>query len=333
MRRILGSALLLAGVTTAAAGQRPAPARIDSATLASQPSWYEGYFESFDRAVAALDLVPLRDTHLARGEREVRVWTQVELGVPKRMVQVRDVGGRITGEGVFYWPAPVPNPSRGERPGQSLRDIVAYNHAGTCGPIRVRGEMAACRVRFVSAPDWRSILRDAEGAGLWTIPDPSALPNDGIMTLDGWTIAVELRTSDSYRAYRYNSPEAHPKWAPAAQAIKIAETFARADALLVPPDAEQRYRGVTRGSYGSAIKLCGGSTTWEFADDLATAAKRQGVAMPDSTGRVEPEYYVELTGIASPEWSAKQSESKFARVLSAGRLHVVKLWTGGECPK
>jgi hypothetical protein len=333
MRKILLSALLLVGLSTTAAGQRAPRARIDSVTLAKQPSWYEGYFQSFDEAVSALDLTPLRDTKLARGEREVRVWTQIELGDPKRMVRVRDAGGRITGEGVFYWGSSPPDTSRGKKPVQPAQDIVAYNHAGTCGAIRARGEMSACRVRYTSAPDWRSILRDAERAGLWTIPDPSTLPNDGIMTLDGWTIVVELRTSDSYRTYRYNSPEAHPKWPSAAQAIRIAETFAGADAMLVPPDAQKRYRGVTRGSYRSGIKLCGGETTWEFADELPSAARREGIAMPDSAGHAAPEYYVELTGIASPEWLARRVDSKFPRVLNAGRLHVVKLWTGAECAK
>ncbi|MEO6526722.1 MAG: hypothetical protein ABIP93_08880 [Gemmatimonadaceae bacterium] len=331
MRRILFGTLLLAGASTVAAGQRPA--RIDSTFLASQPSWYDGYLSSFDRAVATLDLAPLRDTRLARGEREVRVWTQIEIGDPKRMVRVRDVGGRITGEGVFYWGAPLAEPARSEKPPPSNEDIVAYNNAGTCGEIHVRGDMSACRLRYVSAPDWRSILRDAESAGLWTIPDPSTLPSDGIITIDGWTIVVELRTSESYRAYRYNSPETHPKWPSAAQAIKIAETFARADAMLAPPDAQKTYRGVTRGSYRSGLKLCGEQTTLEFADELTSAAKREGIVMPDGTGRAAPEYYVELTGIASPEWLAKRVESKFSRVLNPGRLHAVKLWTGAECGK
>ena len=333
MRKVLKSVLplLLAGVSSTAAAQRPARTPIDAATLAKQPSWYEGYFASFDEAVSSLDLKPLRDTKLARGEREVRVWTQIELGDPKRMARVRDVGGRIEGEGVFYWA--VSDSNRAEKPGQPREDIVAYNNAGTCGAIRVREEMAACRLRYVSVPDWRAILRQSEGAGLWTIPDPSTLPNDGIMTLDGWTVVVELRTSDSYRAYRYNSPEAHPQWPSAAQAIRIAETFASADALLVPPDAEKKYRGVTRGSYRSGLKLCDGNTTLEFADELASAARREGIVMPDSAGRVGPEYYVEVTGIASPEWLARRVESKFAQVLNPRRLYAVKLWTGAECAK
>ncbi|HEV7991058.1 MAG TPA: hypothetical protein VGP25_04490 [Gemmatimonadaceae bacterium] len=332
MRRFLQAILLLAGASNFAAAQRTSPSPIDSATLAIQPSWYEGYFESFDAATAALDLQSLRDARLARGEREVRVWTQIEIGVPKRMVRIREVDGRVTGEGVLYWSVPKPDSSGGDSVGPLVHDIVAYNHAGTCGQIRVKGETAACRTRYLKTPDWRAIMREAERSGLWTIPDPSTLPDDGLMTLDGWTIVVELRTSDAYRAYRYNSPEVHRKWTPAAQAIKVAEAFARADEQLAPPDVQKEYRGVTGGQYRSAIKLCDG-VTFEFGDDLASAARRANVVMPEETARPGAEYYVELTGIASPEWASARFESKFGRVLSVGEVKVLKPWTGAECRK
>ena len=157
-------------------------------------------------------------------------------------------------------------------------------------------------------------------------PDPSALPPDHVVVLDGWTMVVELRDGERYRTYRYNNPESHTKWPSAAQAGEIARTLSGIDSLALPPDVWKTYRGITTGRYQSAFRSCDGAE-WEFHDALRSLVKRTPPSdrvklapLADSSARDSTLYEVEVLGELTPEWLARKWESKYPRVLQVIEL-------------
>jgi hypothetical protein len=282
---------------------------------------------------------------LRPGEREVRLWTQVEIAVPKQLYRFVDRGGAVRGDLVYYWGAAAPDTALGERPGETTHDLMRYMLEGQCRGFAVAEDTGVCRARFRREPPWRAVLRAAEAESLWTIPDPSALPRDGVVGADGWTIVVELRDGPRYRTYRYNSPHVHPKWPPAAQVQRIARSLGAIDSLVAPSAVRRTYRGVTTGRYERAFRACGDTSAWEFHHDLRTLAKNAppGVraALPpdladttagDSAGRDTTALYtVEVVGEPGPAWLARRWESKFSRVLEVFELRSVRPGMAPDC--
>lgn len=341
-------AALLAPVVGGA--QTPAPPPVVAPQHARADSvppevWVDIYFASFDPAARAAGLDPLRDVRLRPGEREVRLWTQVEIGVPKQLYRFVDRGGAVRGELIYYWGADAPDTARGERPGETMHDLMQYTLQGQCDRFAVAEETGVCRARFVREPAWGEILRTAEAEGLWTIPDPSALPPDSVMVFDGWTIVVELRDGPRYRTFRYNSPDAHPKWPSAVRVQAIARGLGAVDSLVAPGVVRRAYRGVTTGRYESAFRACGDTVTWGFDGDLRSLAKAApaGIratlpaALSDTTTRdplgrdTTAMYTVEVVGELTPAWLARQWGSRFPRVLQVIELRAAQPGMAADC--
>jgi hypothetical protein len=166
-----------------------------------------------------------------------------------------------------------------------MHDLLLHTLQGRCDRFARTEDTGVCRARFHEAPAWEKVLRAAEADGLWSIPDPSTLPSDSVMVLDGWTIVAELRDGPRYRMFQYNSPERHPRWPSAAQVQSIARRLGGIDSLVAASSAQRVYRGVTTGRYGSAFRVCGDTATWEFHDDLRYLAQnaREGIRAQQPT--------------------------------------------------
>jgi len=297
--------------------------------------WPEVYFDGFDGATQAAGLKPLRTVKLLRGHREVRIWTQVELGIPKELYRFSDRGGAVDGELILYWSVSPPDSLLGEKPGETSHDLMLYRLKGQCSLISVVQDTGICRAHFTKRPDWRAILRSAESHGLWSIPDPSALPEDGIEMLDGWTIVVELRDDRGYRTYRYNTPDAHPAWPSAGQVSRVASTVAASQSLMTASEVVRVYRGMTTGGYRTAFKPCNEAAEHDFYGDLPSLAKHgsaEVLAAYDSAfSRGTSQFYLEVVGELTPIWLARRWGSKYERALQVTKLRLVRPWTGTEC--
>lgn len=191
--------------------------------------WAESYFYSYDDAAISAGLPLLRADTLPPGEHEVRIW----LG-ESRLYRFHERAGKVDGEEILYWPAggrrhPGTNP-----PGQTYDEIMRHTFAGRCDHLSEKGRMVTCRVRFTAPPPWRRVLQATGEAGLWTLPDPSTFPDDGIVVFDGWWMSVELRDGSTYRAYHYENPEHHPRWPTASRAVAIRDLLSAIDSLWVP---------------------------------------------------------------------------------------------------
>nr|MCU0625639.1 hypothetical protein [Gemmatimonadaceae bacterium] len=228
------------------------------------------YFGHFDAAAHAAGLEPLRLVRSRPGEREVRLWTQVEIGVPKELYRFVAGPGTVGGELILHWPIG----HGGERRGGNLMvdDMMRQSLEGVCDGFARSDDAGICRARFRRDPPWSEVLRAVEAAGLWTIPDPSALPDDSVRMLDGWTIVAEMRDGPRYRTWRYNSPAAHPRWPSAAQVRELAKALDAIGSLVSPSTSKRVYRGVTTGMRGSAFHACDGAGTWEFDGELRALA-------------------------------------------------------------
>jgi hypothetical protein len=297
------------------------------------------YISGYDEVARATGLMPLRLVRLGAGEREVRIWTQVAIAIPMQLYRFVDRGGRVTGELIFYWPAAPTETTMGGRSGDVSHDMMMYILPGRCDRFAVAEDTGICRARFTRTPDWGRVLRAAESHGLWTIPDPSTLPPDGVRVLDGWSIVVELRDVHGYRAYSYANPGSHPKWPSAAQVTEVAKTLGAIDSLVAPSDVDRVYRGVTTGRYQSAFRSCESGAEWDFHSDLRALARNasprvRALFPADSTGAAPSDsslFYVEVLGSLTPEWLAQRWGSRFPRALRVLELRDVRAWTGVEC--
>jgi hypothetical protein len=323
------------------AGASTSTAQIVGANADSIPnaSWVGIYFESFDEAAKAAELTPLRKATRPANEREVRLWTQVEMGVPKQLYRFTERDGRVRGELVLYWSRAPGNLATDERPGETMHDLMMYNLPGRCGHFTMTTDAAACRARFRREPAWKDALRETESHGLWTLPDPSLLPKENVISLDGWTMVVELRDGSRYRTYQYHDPGTHPQWPSDSRAAKIAGVLRGVDALVRPPDVHRVFRGLTTGRYRSAFRSCDGAETWDFFADLPSLLSRAEPRIRDSapasaadtTARDSTLYEVEVLGQLTPEWLARRWNSPYPRALQVVELRAVRPTSGSRC--
>ena len=340
-------AALLALAAACRGTARPDGRSASASPLAPLPAmpWAPLYFPGYDSVTTAAGLPPLRAASLPPGDREVRVWVSTPFGAPNVLYRFRDHRGVVTGTRYDYWPALPADTAAGERPGETIHDLMVYRLRGQCAGVRVAGGTGLCRARFQESPDWAAVLRGAEAFGLWTLPDPSTRawrrPWDGSVPADGSALTVELRDGAAYRTYQYRGLPSHLRRLDPARlegptelsAVAIADTVRSVDALLHPRDVLRVYRGVTLGEPGSAFRPCGADESWEFQGDLRASAAAQRLALPTpaSGGARDRGYYVEVFAQPTPEWLARRQGSKYPRILQAFYVMEARPWTGAEC--
>jgi len=320
---------LLASVPSCHGQQRstPTPRTLDASERAA--IWQSVYLPIFDSVVASAGLPRLRTSRLPPGHREVRVWIGGGLGYPQDLYRFVDDRGRLSGELVRYWGLEPLDSDR--QPGETFNDLMLYSLRGSCSQFSASAQKGTCRADFIRSPDWGAVLRRAEAEGLWKLPDQSALPDDGIMVVDGWAITVELRDASNYRVYHYSNPDAHKPSAEGESASRIAQAVRAIDSLRRTPDVVKTYRGITTGAYHSEFVDCATGARWEFYDELRSLAERSKVPFQpasDSSAR----YVVEVVGELTPEWLARQWGSKYERALQVSRLVSVRPSLDRVCP-
>ena len=182
-------------------------------------TWPDGFYEGEAAVIALTDLQSLRRTEVGENEREVRFWSHLYLAEPRHVVVMREAGGQVHGRVLRYWPSAM-------AVGEEWEQEADSSFSTFCTAIN-RGEAwTVCEPEFEARPEWEDIFWEATQAGVWTLPDPSRLPPPDFITLDGWGMTVEVRAGQAYRAYRYETPEAH-EWPEARQAEQIAEAFGK----------------------------------------------------------------------------------------------------------
>jgi len=291
-------------------------------SLAERPgipdaTWVPIYFDTFDRAARAAGLTPLRNKNLPPGSREVRIWTGLAIGEPKRMYRFVIQDDTVGGEFIFHWGVD----------DDRDHDLMIHSLDGACRGFTRRLGAGVCRAVFDTTPDWHGMYQEAKSAGLWTLPDPSALPDDSTMVWDGWIMTVELRVGDQYRTYQYDNPAARD-WPEADSALHVARSIRPVDSAMKSPYAQRVYRGVTTGKYREAFYLCESDSVWGFRASLSDLAEEAELVLPDPGPHG---YEVQVIGEATPEWLARKWESNFTKELQALVLKSVQPASKRQC--
>lgn len=280
-------------------------------------TWVSIYFDTFDPVARAAGLTPLRTKNLPSGSKEVRVWTGLAIGEPKRMYRFVIQEDSVGGELILHWGTD----------SDRDHDLMLHSLDGACRDFTRQFGAGICRAVFDEEPSWQNRYQQAKNAGLWTLPDPSALPDDSTMVWDGWIMTVELRDGDHYRTYQYNNPRAR-KWPEADSALQVARSIRPIAGAMKSPDVRRTYHGVTTGKYREAFYLCESDSVWGFRASLSDLAEEAEIALPDPGPHG---YEVKVIGEATPEWLAQEWESKFTRELQAFVLESVQSASKKQC--
>jgi hypothetical protein len=276
--------------------------------------------DEFDPIVRAAGLTPLRSTRLAAGQREIRVWIGGGIGYPQDLYRIVDQGkGKVLGWLIFHWPAD-DDAKSGAKKGRTFNDVVTYHQRGRCSNFRRSREVAVCDANFDTRPEWSTVLREADAAGLWTLPDESLLPKSDIITTDGWGITIELRNGLTYRAYSYGNPD-DKAWPEAKLAVRIAKAFRRIDSYVTRSDAEKDYRGVySSGPSLSEFRQCSSKEQWGFQGNLEGYSSWSNRPRGDSTVTGIKRQFITVRGSLTPEWLAREWNSEYKRVLEVSKI-------------
>lgn len=185
----------------------------DSSYRTENSSWQEAWLPP-TRSITKAYGLPSLDGQTS-GPREARFWalSLTDFG-PWNMIRLVWNAEDVVGSVLLGWP---------------FRNILgdSARWASRCGPFRREDSAEACEPVLTEEPDWSSVASDLEGAGFWTLPDETTLPDlyapCGFSPIgeDGTTYIVELFDGASYRAYHYWSPDAHSPWPEERQARRL----------------------------------------------------------------------------------------------------------------
>jgi len=210
---------------------------VDSAEWAAawKSAWQAHYYRTFDSVAVSAGLSRLRTSAMPDGHREVRIWFGGGLGSVQDVYRFVDDRGHVAGELIQYRrvgrvdSADGSGGRRGEMDDDFLRSLP-----GSCSRFSTAAHMSTCRADFTRPPDWGAVLKHAESAGLWTLPD-QWIPRDGTQVVDGWAMTVELRDGSRYRAYHYNNPDSRTPSPENAGAVVIRAALGAIDSLRKTP--------------------------------------------------------------------------------------------------
>jgi hypothetical protein len=157
--------------------------------------WEPLFFEEINERTDTLRMYRLRERRLPLNDREIRIWEGFGLTslIGYRFVQT---GGR--------W-------------------MASYLYCDSSHKKDV------WRTVLLGVPKsgWGAFWSRLEREGIWTLPDESVLPNDGISVFDGTSYVVECQRDDLYRTYLYSNPDCHPKWPQAARMLSMMQLIRR----------------------------------------------------------------------------------------------------------
>lgn len=251
-----------------------------------------------ERYLESTGIEPLGDSELPPGDEEARIWFHSR-GAPNSFFRIWQHGGEVDGELVFHWSVD----QRDASPGESFDDLIVHSHAGRCDDFRLTENRSSCRGVFVDEPDWLSIYQRAWEKGMWDLPDQFATREPTSITLGGWSMVVELRRGDEYRAYSYSNPDRSEEYADDRQALAIANLFRGHFDSLERPYSEILYRGIVPSQLSNAFIPCGSDTPkvmslWLFEHSMV---RNYPLPLPSEYG-----LEVEMRAIKAPDWLARQ---------------------------
>jgi len=162
-------------------------------------------------ALRAAGIADLAGARVGPHERELRYWITSGTMFPEKLVILRQFRDSVSGRVLLLWPA---------------RMMASPAGWYTCNDEWSNASAAVCSGRPAAPPDWSSIIRQLDDAGLSTVPnspvseqycdrtpiptprsEPDRLPVDRLcpLVLGGFTEVLEVRTEAGYWRYQFPS--------------------------------------------------------------------------------------------------------------------------------
>jgi hypothetical protein len=166
----------------------------------TEPSVSRIFLPAVEEPTRLAHLLPLKDTTLQSGEKEIRIW--IGFGVVDGLQMVRisvDPAGHIQGEAAYSHRLMPKNPNKDDK-------YYYSEMAKQCKAISRSETQESCRPVSAAHVDWGKTYRSMVELGLWDLPDESKLPKPSMSMVDGFAMLVELRVGTDYRAYLYGNP-------------------------------------------------------------------------------------------------------------------------------
>ena len=200
MSRLTFAATLLLAVSSSSAAQQASFSANDTGPVS------DAIFETKDAAIATAGLVPLAQSQLPKGQREVRIWYS-GFGNPQYLVIIRQNGTKLTGRLMLWWDQYYEsNPASAD-----VRVDNFVRKGYDCGPISKRdshfGEdrwvSSICEAKLKGTPDWKAFLSEVEAHAL---PQTGAVaPAEDQSGDENWGITVERRSGAIYGVSHYHT--------------------------------------------------------------------------------------------------------------------------------
>lgn len=283
---------------------------------------------SKDSIIVAAGLTPLTTTLLPAGDQEIRIWIGGGIAAVEDFYRIIRRDDQVSGERFMTWNL---GDRGGAEPGEpDFNAVLLYSMAGQCGHVGRAGYAHACRVRFITDPDWKAILERMERAQLWTLPDESELPETNRMVMDGWGLLVEVRNGATYRAYHHGNPDAyeHPV---SRRAVEIADALDPLGALMAPPENRKRYRGLlTLGPQLSEFTPCGEDRAWNAQGGMSYHEELQKSGI-DSLAHPVIQRYVEVRGLREYPGLTRFHTPEYDDGIHIDMLYLNRPWNPKEC--
>ena len=163
-----------------------------------------------DLVARAAGLEPLRDQTRLKARREIRLWEGFGIFAPEELLRIVQDSGGVRGSHLFWWP---PNDPESEAAADRDTNLMsnAELFAGLrksygCRRLRRTPNYEMCEATLPRGQTWARILKQLDSLGVATLPDESQLTPRAGIGLDGFTLVVEIRDRERYRAYSYWSP-------------------------------------------------------------------------------------------------------------------------------
>jgi len=163
-----------------------------------------------DEVARAAGLEPLRSQSNAKMWREIRLWGGFGIFAPEELLRIVESSDGVRGSHLFWW-----SPNDPESEAAADRDTNLISNAELfatlrrgygCQLLRRTAEFEMCEATLPRGQTWKRILEQLDSLGVATLPDESQLTPRGGIGLDGFTLVVEIRDRQRYRAYSYWSP-------------------------------------------------------------------------------------------------------------------------------
>ena len=157
-----------------------------------------GYGYLYPGALKSARLTDLQRTRHSRGEREIRVWSGLSIGIPKQLYRFVNRDGVVEGE-VFYhwdWTFDVESGVWADD-----RRRLRATAGEWCDHIKFEGDVWTCRAKFETEPNWSEIWSEMEAGGVFQPHDYSLTKSPFYVETDGMEFTVELWDGHAYHRW------------------------------------------------------------------------------------------------------------------------------------